>query len=477
MSAKRRAAGGGGGFDGDQCPRVGAPSNEAMTLKACIFAEQAVPRYTSYPTAPHFGATIGPDAYTRWLAELPAGATLSLYLHVPFCAELCHYCGCNTKVVRRDEPVEAYARLLAREIDLIAARCCARRVTAIHWGGGTPSMLGARRLAALTEQLAATFDCAALAEHAIELDPRAVTRELARTLAEVGITRASLGVQEFSAPVQQAIGRVQPFATVATAVDALFAAGITDLNFDLMYGLPHQTEQSLRDAITLSVTLGPKRIALFGYAHVPWFKTHQRLIDETALPGAADRLVQAETAHAMLTRLGYVAIGLDHFARPDDALAQAAAAGHLHRNFQGYTTDGADALIGLGTSAIGRLPQGFVQNAPDIGTYARAIEAAEPAIVRGIALSEDDRLRGRIIERLMCDFAVDLDAVAARNITGDPDFSAALQEVDRLAAEGLVTRVGPRIAMTEAGQPFVRLVAAAFDTYLKCGAARHSRAV
>lgn len=442
-----------------------------MTSKACIFAEQAAPRYTSYPTAPHFTAAVGLETCAGWLKELPERATLSLYLHVPFCAELCHYCGCHTKVVRRREPVEAYADLLAREIDLIAAHTAQQTVSAIHWGGGTPSMLGPDRLIALTDRLAGAFNCAP-AEHAIELDPRHIERPLVEVLAQMGVTRASLGVQEFAPHVQGAIGRIQPFEQVAAGVALLRQAGIEDLNFDLMYGLPHQTVDDISRSIALAHTLSPSRIALFGYAHVPWFKTHQRLIDTAALAGASERLAQAESARAALIALGYVPVGIDHFARPGDSLARAAAAGQLRRNFQGYTTDSADALIGIGVSAIGRMPQGFVQNAPDIGNYARAIENGRLATVRGIAFSADDRRRGRLIERLMCDFTAELDEFA-----DDAALDESLSALEPLAAEGLVTISDRRITVTEAGRPFVRLAATAFDAYFATGTARHSRAV
>ncbi|TMI98438.1 MAG: oxygen-independent coproporphyrinogen III oxidase [Alphaproteobacteria bacterium] len=439
-----------------------------MTSKACIFAEQAAPRYTSYPTAPHFTAAVGPETYAGWLEELPDEATLSLYLHVPFCAELCHYCGCHTKVVRRREPIEAYAGLLEREVDLLAARTAQQTVTSIHWGGGTPSMLGPDRLIALSDRLAAAFNCAP-AEHAIELDPRHIDRPLVQALGKIGVTRASLGVQEFAPHVQHAIGRIQPFEQVAAGVGMLREAGIGNLNFDLMYGLPHQSADDIGRSISLAHQLTPSRIALFGYAHVPWLKTHQRLVDAAALPGASERLAQAEAAREMLVSLGYVPIGLDHFARPGDGLALAAAAGRLRRNFQGYTTDNADALLGIGASAIGGLPRGFVQNAPDIAGYARSVENGRLATVRGIAFTADDRQRGRIIERLMCDFAAELDDFGVD--------SAVAEALAPLAAEGLVTIDNRRVAMTQAGRPFVRLAAAAFDTYLGKGAARHSRAV
>jgi oxygen-independent coproporphyrinogen-3 oxidase len=261
-------------------------------------------------------------------------------------------------------------------------------------------------------------------------------------------------------------------------VHSLRGAGVVCVNFDLMYGLPGQTVDDVERSATQAASLEPQRIAYFGYAHVPWLKPHQRLIDESALPGAAERLAQAQAARETLAAHGYVPIGLDHFARPDDSLAAAAHAGRLRRNFQGYTTDRADALIGLGASAIGRLPQGFVQNAPDVGGYARALATGRLATARGIALTDDDRLRGGIIERLMCDFAVDLDAIPGSGEIGVGEaFDVELEALAPLAAQGLLSLDGRRILVTEKGRPFVRLAAAAFDAYLPNARTRHSVAV
>lgn len=449
-----------------------------MLKQTSLLAEQTVPRYTSYPTAPHFTPAVGAELYAGWLEALPETAGLSLYLHVPYCAELCHYCGCHTKITQRREPIDVYADRLEDEVELVAARTGSRKVEHIHWGGGTPSMLGPDRLLRLVEKLRKRFDLSPLREHAIELDPRRVNRHLVRALMEMGVNRASLGVQDLSAHVQQAIGRIQPFGIVADVVEWLRDAGVASVNIDLMYGLPKQTEHDLRRSIMLVDSLKPQRLALFGYAHVPWFKANQRLIDESALPGPDQRLAQAETARETLASLGYVPIGLDHFARPEDELARAAADGRLHRNFQGYTTDESDALIGLGASSIGRLPQGFVQNAPDLAGYARAISSGRLATVRGIALSPSDLLRAQIIERLMCDFEVDLDAVASQMGLAEIDeLDAELASLQPLEAEGVLQIDGHHIAMTASGRPFVRLAAAAFDAYLKRGQARHSTAV
>jgi oxygen-independent coproporphyrinogen-3 oxidase len=445
-------------------------------VEAHALAEQNVPRYTSYPTAPHFTKDVGPDVYAAWLADIPQDAPLSLYLHVPYCRELCLYCGCHTKATRQQEPIDAYADMLVAEIDLVAARVGRRSVSHLHWGGGTPSSLGGPNLARIVARIEQAFDLATLREHAIELDPRHLDHSLARILAGLGLNRASLGVQDFSPHVQEAIGRIQPYEQVARAVDALRQAGIADLNFDLMYGLPRQSVDDVRRSAERALTLTPQRIALFGYAHVPWFRPQQRLIDAAALAGPAERLRQMSAAREIFLAAGYRPIGFDHFALPTDTLAIAAETGAMRRNFQGYTSDTGEVLIGFGASAIGRLPQGYVQNAPDAGGHQRAVAAKQLAAVRGKAFSPDDRVRGRIIETLMCEFAAVPRAVAAEAGV-DEDFAAELELLAPLAAQGIVEIEGDRVAVTEAGRPFVRLVAAAFDAYLRQGAQRHSVAV
>jgi oxygen-independent coproporphyrinogen-3 oxidase len=447
-----------------------------MSTDAHVLAERQVPRYTSYPTAPHFSAEVGPLAYAAWLAQIPPSVPLSLYFHVPFCRDLCLYCGCHTKAIRKRDPLDGYIERLQEEIVLVADCLRARKISHLHWGGGTPSILGGDGLSEVVSSLAARFDLSGLSEHAIELDPRHVGRPLAHALAGIGVNRASLGVQDFSPQVQEAIGRVQPYEVVARTVETLRDAGISNLNFDLMYGLPRQRIEDVRRSALLAVSLHPKRVALFGYAHVPWFRTQQRLIDTASLAGPAERLAQMEAARETFLSAGYVEIGFDHFALPGDELAVAARSARLHRNFQGYTADTADALIGLGASAIGRLPQGFVQNAPDIGGYGRAISARRLATVKGVALSLEDRVRGRIIEKLMCELEADPVAIAEQSGLAEP-FAEEFQRLAPLAAEGIVSTSGNRIVVTETGRPLVRLVAAAFDSYLGSGGKRHSIAV
>ena len=441
-----------------------------------------VPRYTSYPTAPLFGPVVGPERLLDWLGRLAGGTAASIYLHVPFCESMCWYCGCHTKVVARYQPVAEYLEQLRREIDLIADAIPGRlRVGHLHWGGGTPNMVAPEDFLAVMAAIRARFDFAPGAELAVEIDPRTLTPAHVAAMAASGITRASLGVQDFDPGIQASINRVQPFEQTREAVERLRAAGIGAINLDLMYGLPAQTEEHCRRSAELALALRPDRLAVFGYAHVPWMKTHQRMIDEAALPDAIQRWRQFEVISQALIEGGHQAIGLDHFARAEDEMAVAQRAGRLRRNFQGYTTDESEVLLGFGASAIGALPEGYVQNSPDYHTYEAAIAAGRPATARGLELSAEDRLRRDLIERLMCDLAVDLERVAARHGAAPDHFDAALAGLAGLAADGLVAVEGRRLTVPESARPLVRLVAAVFDPYLapsqESGAAKHSRAI
>lgn len=448
-----------------------------MDPASLALAERSAPRYTSYPTVPHFSTSIGDDDARAWLANLDPSASLSLYFHVPFCTAICAYCGCHTKAVRQDAPLETYTRTLKREIVLTAEAMRARRVASIHWGGGTPSILGPARFSAIVAVLRDHFDLSAETEHAIELDPRILDADLVEALAGAGVTRASLGVQDLNAHVQEASGRIQPYETVARAVKLLRGAGITAINLDLMYGLPKQSVEDAQRTASLAASLAPQRLAVFGYAHVPWFKSHQKLIDAAALPGAGERLAQAAAVRATLEGAGFEAIGLDHFARPEDPLAIAARGRRMRRNFQGYTIDAADALLPFGVSSIGRLPEGYLGNATDLAGWRRAIESGRFATTRGVAFTREDIARADLIERLMCDFDVDYGAVAARHGYAEDAFDAAQASLDALADDGVIDVQGRRLAVTERGKPFVRLVAAAFDAYLQSAPARHSSVV
>ncbi|MGF1641183.1 MAG: oxygen-independent coproporphyrinogen III oxidase [Rhodospirillales bacterium] len=449
-----------------------------MTADLADKYDTRVPRYTSYPTAPHFSPAVDETVYRRWLAGLDPAQPLSLYFHIPFCDSMCWFCGCYTKIVNRYQPIRDYLDVLEREIALVADALPGRPAAShLHWGGGSPTMLTGEDWLSLVGRLRRCFDIAGDAELAVELDPRTATEAYVEALAAAGVNRASIGVQDFHADVQAAINRIQPFEVVERVCGWLRRHGIAAINLDLMYGLPHQTVQRVVDMVENAGRLHPARVALFGYAHVPWMKSHQKLIDEATLPGAGERWRQFEAASARLRSLGYRPVGLDHFARPDDSLAVAAATGRLRRNFQGYTTDAAAVLLGFGASAIGSLPQGYVQNTAPLKDYRAAVDADRLPIARGLALAADDRVRGEIIERLMCDLAVDVAAVADRHRTDASVFADAFDRLAPLAADRLVVVDRGRITVTEAGRPLVRLAAAAFDAYLHRGGARHSRAV
>lgn len=449
-----------------------------MTADLASRYDLRVPRYTSYPTAPHFSDAVGPETYGDWLGGLADGSALSLYFHIPFCDTLCWFCGCHTTIVRNYKPVKAYIDLLVQEIDRVAERIPASvSATHLHWGGGSPTILTGEDWRWISDRIRSRFPVAETAEIAVEMDPRDTTEDYVRDLAAAGVNRVSIGVQDFDPVVQKAVNRIQPFDQTKRVAGWLAKHGIHTLNMDLMYGLPHQTVERVISMVDQAVTLNPQRVALFGYAHVPWMKAHQKLIHETDLPGTTERWDQYEAASARLVEAGYVAIGLDHFARPDDTLAQAQQAGKLHRNFQGYTVDQAPVLLGFGASSIGFLPQGYVQNVADVAAYEEMIRAGGLATARGIALNDEDRLRADIIERLMCDLSVDLETVAERHGKHAADFASEIETLKPLRDDGLLHLEDNVIAMSEEGRPLVRLAAAAFDTYLQSGKARHSRAV
>lgn len=444
-----------------------------MNHVARRYAGQNVPRYTSYPTAADFTPMIGPVDHKGWLADLNGQQGISVYLHVPYCREICLYCGCNTKMAVRNEVISRYRRALEGEIGLVTSLIKQLPdIARLHWGGGTPSILGLDGLRSVLAVLGSHFRFDLTFEHAIELDPRYVAAEFADGLAELGVTRASLGVQDVNPLVQVAIGRIQPLSVIESAVKRLRSAGIGNLNFDLLYGLPMQTLESVRKTCALVSAMEPDRIACFGYAHLPSVKANQRRIDEASLPSLDQRIDQAELIAEELVSFGYVRIGIDHFAKPTDPLVSAAASGKLHRNFQGYTDDDRQVLLGLGASSISTLAEGYVQNIADVPKYIRAIEAGELASVRGRRLDADDRWRGRVIERLMCDFSVDFSIVAP-----GADLSRELPMLAPMVRDGLVEITDSKLAVTEAGRPVVRIIASAFDTCRRPETAQFSKAV
>jgi oxygen-independent coproporphyrinogen-3 oxidase len=422
------------------------------------------PRYTSYPTAAQFTAEVGEIDHRAWLSRLDARDPLSLYVHIPFCHRLCWYCGCHTGVVHRRGPIADYVGALVREIEIVARILPqGAQAAALHFGGGTPNAIAPDDLRAIVGALGECFAFAARLDFAAELDPRVLTGEWVEGAVELGLNRASLGVQDLDPRVQSAINRIQPYAQVERAVRRLQRAGIGSINLDLMYGLPCQSVATILETIDQILALAPERIALFGYAHVPWMKAHQKLLPEGDLPDAVERFDQQQAAAERLESAGYARIGLDHFARPEDELAKAERSGRLRRNFQGYTADRASSLLGFGASSISALAQGYVQNAARTPEWRRAIAAGGLAIARGLVVKRDDRLRGAIIERLMCDMRVDVARLCAAHGRPPSSFAPELSRLDQMEADGLVERHGAHIEVTSRGRPFVRAIAAAFD--------------
>ncbi|HEY0331716.1 MAG TPA: oxygen-independent coproporphyrinogen III oxidase [Rhodopseudomonas sp.] len=449
-----------------------------MTSALEKYAKSSVPRYTSYPTAPHFAAEFPESVYRGWLAQLDLDEPISLYLHVPFCKQMCWYCGCNMKLAARYEPVATYLQHLLDEIDLLASAMPGRMpVGHVHFGGGTPTVLEPDDLAAVMALVADRFRLVDGAELAIESDPRTLTDEMVDKIGAIGFTRASFGVQEFDPKVQAAINRIQPPDMVKHAMDRFRAVGVNRLNFDLIYGLPYQTAADLRRTVEQCVEMRPDRVALFGYAHVPWVAKNQRMIPDESLPQPAQRAEQARAAAEALVKGGYVRIGIDHFARPGDSLAVAAQTGELHRNFQGYTADASPTLIGIGATSIGRTPSGYVQNISETGAWMRAVAAGKLPIARGHAFKGQDDLRAHVIERVMCDGKVDLNAAGRVFGVAEDWYDGEREAIAELQKDGVLTCSNGSLTLTPAGEPLARVVAAVFDTYLRNSSVRHSIAV
>jgi oxygen-independent coproporphyrinogen-3 oxidase len=442
------------------------------------YALETVPRYTSYPTAASFHAGVDEGVYRDWLAAVPDTEPLSLYVHVPYCRALCWYCGCHTSVLNDDARIARYAGRLIREAETLrAALPGGGPVAHLHLGGGTPTILAPHDFERLVARLRELFPFAPDAEVAVEIDPRTLDDAMVEALARAGVNRVSLGVQDVAEEVQRLVNRVQPFASVRDAVRRLRAAGIERINVDLMYGLPAQTTAHVRRSVEAVLALRPDRAAVFGYAHVPWFAKHQAAIDASLLPGAGERLQQAGAAAEAFAAAGWVPVGFDHYARPCDPLAEAARAGALKRNFQGYTTDGAATLMGLGASSIGTLPGGYAQNEPHLGKWAQAVDEGRLPVVRGTAVDAESRLRRAAIGILLGGLAVDLEAVALGHDAPADTFDDALAALIPLAADGLCAIEGRQVSIPDAARFHARNVAARLDPLWAPQAGRHSRAV
>jgi oxygen-independent coproporphyrinogen-3 oxidase len=435
-----------------------------------------VPRYTSYPTAPHFGPDVGPGDFVQWIEALPQNSAISLYIHVPFCRRLCWFCACRTQGTTSDEPVVAYVETLKAELALLRAHLPQGiRLSRLHWGGGTPTLLSPDLMRGLAETIFTIAPLAPDGEFSVEIDPNEIDDARLDALAMAGMNRASIGVQDFDPLIQKAIGREQSYVLTRDVAERIRARGITSLNADILYGLPFQTGPRISDSVQKLLTLSPDRVALYGYAHVPWMSRRQQMIPSDAMPTPEERLSLFETARQLFLWDGYVEVGIDHFAKPGDGMAKALKAGTLRRNFQGYTDDTAPVLIGLGASSISRFPQGFAQNASGTAQHTKAVREGSFSTHRGHRFNGEDTLRARIIEALMCDFFVsraellrDFDTTPARI---EALFQSAAGEFGDMVQ---VTEDG--FAIPERARPLTRMIARAFDAY-DSEKAKHSSAI
>jgi len=438
--------------------------------------DSRVPRYTSYPTAPHFSDAVNGSIFKGFLNEIPNETDVSLYVHVPFCRRLCWFCACRTQGTQTDSPVRAYLDVLKQELAILKAELPDNlHLSRLHWGGGTPTLLAPEMMTELAEAIFDVIPMGNDAEFSVEIDPNEIDAPRLEALAAAGMNRASIGVQDFDAEIQQVIGREQSYEITRDAIEAIRGHGVKSLNADILYGLPHQTNRRIADSVQKLLSLSPDRVSLYGYAHVPWMAKRQQMIPSDALPTPEERLALFETARHLFLWDDYREIGIDHFARPDDGLAVAQTEGRLKRNFQGYTDDRADVLIGVGASSISRFPQGYAQNAPATSAHTKAIREGQFSTVRGHVFSADDRLRSRLIEALMCDFHIDT-AEILENFDITPKqlktlFNAAAAEFDdmvRVSSSGFT--------ISEIARPLTRMIARAFDAY-ELSKAGHSSAV
>lgn len=430
------------------------------------------PRYTSYPTADRFVEAFGEAALRAWLGRRNIGGfaqRLSVYVHLPFCATLCYYCACN-KVVTRDRSKSAkYIKYLEKELALLEREeGLAQPITQLHWGGGTPTFLTDGEMAELMGALKRRFPFEADAEVSIEVDPRSVAPGRMATLAALGFNRASLGVQDFDPDVQQAVHRVQSAEETLRVLEEARASGFRSINFDLIYGLPRQTPERFAATLERTLSMHPDRIALYNYAHLPLVFKPQRRIEAAELPSPAAKLELLTLAIRRLTAAGYVYIGMDHFAKPDDELAVAQRQGRLHRNFQGYSTRPDADLVGLGVSAIGRIGPTYYQNAKTLDEYYALLDEGALPLMRGLELTADDIARRAIIQSLMCQFCVSIEAIELAHLLDfRKAFATELTELRRLADDGLVEVGEEWIRVTPRGRLLVRSVCMVFDRYLR----------
>ena len=429
------------------------------------------PRYTSYPTAPQFSEAVGADHYRQELTDpdVPVTPELSLYFHLPFCPSLCTFCACSVIITSRRDSIADYLRVLKLEVDLLASYLGSeRRVGQLHWGGGTPTYLTADEIRSLMAHIRRRFEFSPEAEVSVEIDPREMTEDRAMALADAGFNRVSCGLQDFDERVQQTINRIQPYQLTSDVLDMLRQAGFDDINLDLIYGLPHQSLASFAHTLEQVLTLNPRRLAVYNYAHVPWLKKHQKLIKDEWLPGPDLKLeLLAHIIDYLTTDGNMVFIGMDHFAQPDDELAVALENGSLHRNFQCYSTQAGLDMYALGITGIGKTHNYYLQNHKQLSTYKKLVEDSRLPTQRGLLLTSDDHLRQRVIQDIMCRFELDVPAIEAEfNIEFGRYFDAELAALKPFEDDRLLQAGAHRLSITEKGRMFIRNIAMVFDAYL-----------
>ncbi len=435
--------------------------------------DKAGPRYTSYPTAPMFHTGIGAEDYAATLKCVATDdAPLSLYIHIPFCNTVCYYCGCNKIVTKQYDRATPYLELLLKEIDRVADTIgdTKRLVTQLHFGGGTPTFMNNDQMRTIMAKLRERFHFVAKddGEFSIEIDPRECDEDTVRVLQEIGLNRMSMGVQDFDPIVQKAVNRIQSKEETLRVLNEARQHGFESMNIDLMYGLPHQTVETFNTTLDTIIEFSPDRIALFNYAHLPHMFMPQRRIDEAAIPSPQEKLNILEHSINKLLDAGYVFIGMDHFAKPEDELTIAQQEGKLYRNFQGYSTQADCDLIGLGVTSIGYVGGGFFQNRKEMDVYAETVEAGEFPVFRGYILSEEDHLRRQVIMRLMCDFSLEYSQFETDfSINFKEHFADGLSDLQEMEADYLIELRDDGLTVLPAGRLLIRNVAMVFDEYLQ----------
>lgn len=448
-------------------------TSNLFNIKMITKYDKAGPRYTSYPTAPMFHTAINADVYEKTLKDVARSASpLSLYIHIPFCNTICYYCGCNKIVTKKYDRAHPYLELLIKEIDMVADAMgeTKRPVTQLHFGGGTPTFLNDAQMRQLTDHLHKRFHFVPneQGEYGIEMDPRECSESTVKVLRECGFNRMSMGVQDFDPVVQKAVNRIQSKEETLRVLNDARNNGFTSMNIDLMYGLPHQTVETFNQTLDTIIEFSPDRIALFNYAHLPKMFMPQRRIDEAAIPAPQVKLDILEHSIGKLLDAGYVFVGMDHFAKPDDEMAIAQREGHLYRNFQGYSTHADCDLIGLGLTSIGYVGGNFFQNAKEMDDYESDIQGNHFSVFRGYQLTQEDHLRRHVIMRLMCDFSLDYKTFENEyTINFKEHFADALADMQVMQEDQLISLNDDGMEVLTAGRLLIRNIAMAFDEHLR----------